>query len=111
MEQIMKQAFWYFHFRVKLLAEAQKYKETSKNRAEPARLEPVGSCEHTATKIESKRANVKTMQKAIYSEMSEYIHSLKKLKNSKINELIEQYSNMNGDIDCVPIDNPSQCEI
>ena len=108
MEQIKK----ILSLRVKLLAEAQKYKETSKNRSEPPRLEPpVGSCEHTATKIESKRANVKTMQKAIYSEMSEYIHSLKKLKNSKINELIEQYSNMNGDIDCVPIENPSQCEI
>ena len=53
------------------------------------------------------------MQKAIYSEMSDYIHSLKKLKNSKINELIDQYSNMDGGMDCSPNNNPnpSQCEI
>ena len=76
-----------FTFRLRLLDEAQKWNDTKVDLDEST-----GSLQEIA----SPKQSAKIMRKAVYSEMSDYIHSLKKLKDSKINRLIDQYSTMQG---------------
>ena len=102
--------------RIKLLVEAQKWNEINPAKPPPpTHLIPTATTgTSTGTGASSSNKQQQPVQAAIYSEMSDYIHSLKKLKNSKINELIDQYSNMHHDAQLLlpPATPPqSQCEI
>ena len=94
-QMVLRDRFFFnFIFRVKLLEEAEKWEQrdeipnTRKNQ-----FHPINMKQQNPSDVEI-ASNEFIKLPGLYDEMHDYIFSLKKLKNDKINELITKYCNL-----------------